>query len=344
MSAKLGFALFALVVYAGALPAQPAPRPADDKALVTKVYDIKPLLGERGKASGVADADAVIKVIFEAIPQLRDLKPGGDGPRIILRDGGKLEVRAPARVQGEVADLLEAIKRLQDVAVDVKADVYELDAAAYEKLLKPWMKSVNGGHTSPLLGFDSPNGERLTDKVTRVFPGGENKVVRVFPDGEEKPRLADLARLLKGARLVQTSSGRFVNGVEATVSARQSVVTFHNQVVNNKPMDAPQFVKEGFTLVAVPVVSADRRFVRFKLTEQSTALTGMRKRELGEVGGQKIVMQTLDTEDLGATASAVVADGGTMLFRLAYAPKGKVWVVVLRPTIFIQAEENELKK
>ena len=35
---------------------------------------------------------------------------------------------------------------------------------------------------------------------------------------------------------------------------------------------------------------------------------------------------------------------GTVLFRLAYAPKDKVWVVARKPMIFIQAEEDELKK
>ncbi len=49
-------------------------------------------------------------------------------------------------------------------------------------------------------------------------------------------------------------------------------------------------------------------------------------------------------EDVGGTGSTTVDDGGTVLFKLAYAPKDKVWVVVLHPTIFIQAEEDLLKK
>ena len=57
-----------------------------------------------------------------------------------------------------------------------------------------------------------------------------------------------------------------------------------------------------------------------------------------------VVAQSPEVEDLGATGSALVADGGTLLFRLGYAPKDKVWVVVLKPTIFIQAEEDLLKK
>jgi hypothetical protein len=101
--------------------------------------------------------------------------------------------------------------------------------------------------------------------------------------------------------------------------------------------------KDGFALNARSVVSADRRFVRFKLTEQSTAVTGIKKREFEGPAGQKLVLQSAETEDLGASGSATVADGGTAIFRLAYAPKDKVWVVVIRPTIFIQAEEDELK-
>lgn len=111
MTARLCSALFAIAVLTGVLAAQPAPKPPDDKRLVTKVYDIKPLLGERGKASGIADADAIIKTIIDAIPQLHDLKPGTDGPQLIERDGVKLEVRASRKVQEEIDDLLFALGR-----------------------------------------------------------------------------------------------------------------------------------------------------------------------------------------------------------------------------------------
>ena len=141
--------------------------------------------------------------------------------------------------------------------------------------------------------------------------------------------------MLKAGRVVQTSSGRFVNGAEATLTARQSVLTFPNNA---------GFVRDGFKLIGLPVVSADRRFVRLKLSEQSKQIVGVRKREIGDIGGKPIVTQSPEVEDLGATGSAVVADGGTMIFKLAYAPKDKVWVVVLKPTIFIQAEEDERKK
>lgn len=294
-------ALLALGLFAVALHAQPPKK--DDAKPVTKVYDTAHLTGATGKASGVANTDAVLKLLIESLP-------GGMRTEFVERDGGKLEVRATAKDHEDIKDLLDALARLQDLAIDIKADVYEFDAAGFEKLLK-------------------------------ALPKGTAKAPVLFAQGDElkenEPLLGAANDVLKTARLVQTSKARFVNGAEATVSARRTVV----RVTSGGEIS---FVKDGFALVAVPVVSADRRFVRFKLTEQSTAVVGTRKRELGEIRGQKIVAETPILEDLGGTGSAVVPDGSSLLFKLAYAPKDKVWVVKLDTTIFIQAEQNELKR
>jgi hypothetical protein len=324
---KLASVALALVFATGFVSAQPGPKKGDEKKLVTKVYSIKHLIGERGKASGVADADAVIKVLLDTFPQLRDLKPDADGPQIVERDGGKLEIRATAATHADVKDLIVALERLQDVAVDIKAEVIELDAAAFEKFQKALPKAGRGKPGSPIL-----------------FATGED-FEEDRPTAEEQKALEAASKILKAGRVVQTSEARFINGAEATVSARMSLITFHEQVVNNNPAGQPQFVKEGFKLIAVPVVSADRRFVRFKLTEQSVVLTRMKKRDVGEVvDKQRLVLQAAETEDMGGTASTVIADGGTATFKLAYAPKDKVWLVVLQPTLFIKAEEEELAR
>jgi hypothetical protein len=325
MAKLLSLALAALL--AGVATAQPDK--LDDKKPVTRVYDVKGLVGGPGKGPGaVADADALVKVIFEAIPQLRDAKPGADGPQIVERDGGKLEVRTTAARHAELKDLFEALDRLNDLAIDVTVDVYEFDAAGYEKLLKA-LPAVGRGRGPVLFA----TGKEVERKEGADF----------------KKALADANKVLKGGRAVQTSTGRFANGAESVVSARRTVAAFTTVVgadaVNAKALKGETlFVKEGFGLVAVPVASADRRFVRLKLTEQSTAITGVRTRDLGEIGGEKLVAQSLDTEDLGATGSAEVADGGTLLFKLAYAPKDKVWVAVLKPTIFINGEEEQKKE
>jgi hypothetical protein len=344
-------AMAAVFLVGGLVAAQPAPKKPDPNALVTKVYDLKPILGEKGKANGFADTDAkkllrdlymplgkgkangfadmdaVFKVIFDSLPELRDLNPGADGPQLVERDNGKLEVRAAAKTHEELKDLIEAMTRLVDIAVDVKATVYEFDPATFDKLVKALPKDGRGKPGSPVL-----------------YATGEESEDEALAGGLEKA-LAEVNKILKTGRQVQNSTARFVNGVEATFAARQSVLTFHNHVVNQKPEGPPQFVKEGFKLVGLPVVSVDRRFVRMKLTEQSVVVTRMKKVDVGEVvDKQNLVIQSPELEDLGTSGSAVVADGGTAIFRLAYAPKDKVWVVVLHPSIFIQAEEDELKK
>ncbi len=321
MIAKFLSLTFVFALCSGLATAQPDPKPVADKKLVTKLYNIKHLIGERGKASGLADADAVIKVLLETFPQLRDLKPGTDGPQIVERDGNKLAIRTTEEVHGEIKDLLEALERLQDLAVDVKAEVIELDAVAFAKLQKVLAK----GNVKPPVLFAM--GEEIED---------EKKL-----EAAEKV-MEEANKILKAGLVVQTSSGRFLNGAEATISARQSVLTYTNHLETGF-RETPLFMKEGFTLVAVPVVSADRRFIRFKLTEQSTVVTGMKKKEFEE-NGAKIIAQSPVVEDFGATGSAVVADGSTILFRLAYAPKDKVWVVVVKPTIYIRAEEEELNR
>jgi hypothetical protein len=299
--------------------AQPDPKPAA-QPLVTRVYDLKHVLA--GK-TGAADTDAVIKLIFESVA-VGEVKPGGDGPRVVERDGQKLEVRAAKKVQGEIKDLLDALARLADLAIDIKADVIEFDRATFEKSVKPL--------------FAPPKGR--TDPPAAIGFGDDDE-----GEPKDRPKAEDVTKALKLGRLVQTSSRRYSNGVEAVLSSRQTVVPYTTHP--NEALKVPGsvlYVKDGFNLVGLPVVSADRRFIRFKLTEQSSALVGERKRDFGEIAGQRFVMTSPVVEDFGRTATVEVGDGATAVFRLDYAPKDKVWLVVLRPRIFIQAEQDELKK
>src|SRR5947199_10865943 len=68
--------------FPGLVAAQPDPKP-EAKGLVTRVYDLKPVLAGKTVA---ADTDAVIKLIFESVA-LGDVKPGGGGPQLVERDG-----------------------------------------------------------------------------------------------------------------------------------------------------------------------------------------------------------------------------------------------------------------
>lgn len=314
--------LFAML---GAATAQPpvAPPPRIKWPVVTRVYDLKRALGARPRSLAVTDTNAVIKLILESIP-LGDLKPGTDGPQLIERENNTLEVRAAENVQGEVKDLIAALVRLADLAVDIKADVVELDVAAFEKL-RQVLPRTTGKPDSPIIVF------RQDDEG---------------PTPEEEKAIEGMNKFLKAGKLIQTSTTRFPNGREAVVSARRSTRTYYAyQPVGKRPDRPPQVLKDGFSLLALPKVSTDRRFIRMKLTEQSSVVTRITQQNLGVVAGDKPLVLTSPTvEDFGRAGSGVVADGGMVLFKLDYAPKDKVWVVVLHPTIFIQAEDDELRK
>jgi hypothetical protein len=308
VAAKL-FPVVALVFgFAGTAAAQ-VPPPADPDKLVTRTYDLKPILGARLSGTDLTGPDDIVRLILETL-RVGELKPGTDGPQLIERDGGKLEVRATEKVQGEIKDLLDALGRLADVAVDVKADVVELDRETFEKV-RPLFRPGKGR-------ADPPAAVALPPAVTDT--------------------------VIKRGKVIQSSSVRYANGAEAVVSARLSVLTYSTHLAALKPADPPLFVKEGFRLLGLPVVSADRRSVRLKLTEQSAQVIGVREREVGEVGGKPIVARSPRVEELGKSGTVEADDGGAVLFRLDYAPRDKVWVVVLRPTVVIRAEEDERKR
>jgi hypothetical protein len=212
------------------------------------------------------------------------------------------------------------------LAIDIESLVIELDPANYEKLIKALPKSEKRKPKTPIF-FGDTDGDEV-DAFDRV---------KTFEAAN---------KLLKSGKLIQNSKARFANGIEKTLASRQDVWTYHpNQNEAKKPRGPLLYVKDGFVLREFPLVTPDRRFVRFKLMEQSTIVHGMKVREIRGFGNAFMEGRvTPDISDLGTTGSALVPDGGALIFRLEYAPKDKVWVVVVKPTIFIQAEEDALKE
>ena len=139
---------------------------------------------------------------------------------------------------------------------------------------------------------------------------------------------------------MQTVTCRLANGAEGALSVRLSLMTVRTDAAGTRP-----YIKEGFKFTGRPTASADRRTLRLKLTEQSVAVIRANEAEGGGAEKQPdLGAQPAEVKYLGATSSTVVADGGTVIFRLAYAPKDKVWVVAIRPTIVVAAEEEMLQK
>ena len=163
------------------------------------------------------------------------------------------------------------------------------------------------------------------------FGTGANEIT----PGAEKPLpLAEADKIVKFGKIIQTSEGRFANGTESTVSARQTVFTYHPQPAAPANLD-----KAGYRLIALFAISGDHHSLRARLMEQSAELMGMKKRDFG--GFTAI---SPDMAEYGRLATVEVEDGGAILFKLNYAPKDKVWLVMLRPKIYFPADEKPKKK
>lgn len=293
--------MLAVLVCAAPLVANDPVPVAKKQELVTRTYDLKPILNAQSRPPGLTDLDGVIRLILETV-DIGELKSGG--PSIVERENGQLEIRARLEVHGEIADLLEALQRLGNVAVDVRINLVELEAPAAEKLSIPAL-----GVRRTAWGLPVPTPQSLIDSIA------------------------------ENGKTLQSSKSRCGNGVDCVVSARRSLVRFPASPGLNAIV-----VKEGYRLTVQPIVSADRRSVRLKLAEQATAITGIKQMELGEFNGKPLVATTPAVEEFGRTATVEIADGAELLFRLSYAPAGKVWVVALRTTIFVAEEERDLQK
>src|SRR5437667_19544 len=71
--------------------------------LVTKTYDLKPILNARSRPADLTDTDAVIRLILQTV-RVGELKPGG--AYLVERENGLLEVRTTEPAHGEIKDLL----------------------------------------------------------------------------------------------------------------------------------------------------------------------------------------------------------------------------------------------
>jgi hypothetical protein len=92
----------------------------------------------------------------------------------------------------------------------------------------------------------------------------------------------------------------------------------------------------GFTFAVEAAVSADRRFLRLNLTRQTSRLVD---------GGLPLELPKLRKTSAAATVQA--EDGQAILLPLDYRPPDlpldRVWVLLARPAIFIQEEEDQLQ-
>jgi hypothetical protein len=287
-------------------------------AQTRRTYDVLDLIHRPGGKTGFDTVEEVVALVVQYTGPKRWSATHKGGNTLDVVNGTRLEVRATLRQHAEIADVIAALRRLLDVAVDVRGELRAVQRKFFDKELARRLGPVPGAGVGRAL----PLGDKL------------EKAVR------------------KHSTLVKSGEVRIANGRAATFFSLRKAFSY--LAVPPKVAKAPEDVyRVGFTglsMKARAVVSADRRYVTLQITQTTTDLLAIRKQPLGT--GARGKQGTVEVPHLDETTSAkavTVGDGGDVLVPVharhsRARGKGKVLVVVVRPTIYIKEEEEERKR
>jgi hypothetical protein len=327
-----------LCVLAGRLAtADAAAGKPQDTALRQVVYPVADLvvpidMGDEGKAGilvkGQPLHERLMQLISSTVAPASWKEHGGRGTLQFMPLGMALVITQTPEVHGEVADLLKALRRVQDIEVAVELRVVTLSPAmAAEFRAKA--------------GFDE-NGES----------GAKRQATAFFTDKELYPWL----RLMQGdaATNIMMSPKITVFDGQAgklMVSTTEQYVTEYKVVREGKQAAVvPQVEKVplGMTCTLQPTISADRRFVRMKLDFQHTSLQGpvqvMRvSAKVTDADGENTefigVVQQPEVHKLVVKQACTIPDGRTMVIAvgdLSVEERSEIAPPVLRDVPFLR--------
>jgi hypothetical protein len=213
-----------------------APHFAAAEQRLTTTYDVSDLLRRDGK-SGVESSDDIVKFIVGNVRPTAWLAAPDGGNRITEVNGRDLVITATKADHAEIKELLEAMRRLHDVAVDLKASVLSVEAKAFAKEIKPHL----------------------------------GKPVVVEDDEVDSAReTALLAAVKKHGRREQSNTVRLANGGAGLfASLRKASAYATGEIADGQPVWGAEFT--GFSYRGTATVTADRRFVKMVLTETVSA-------------------------------------------------------------------------
>jgi hypothetical protein len=311
-----------VIAAAGAVAGQAQP------ALVTRTYHVQDLVGPSawvldrpvarplGETESSSPAERLVREIISAVAP-DSWGTTAASPTIQVENGTKLVIRATDDRHKQVADFLGALRRLADVAVVMNARLHEVDRAFYVE------------QVVPLLG----NPRQPAPRRLVVYPNDE------------------LLEKLKQQKLVLLGRDtKIPSGQQATFLSWQQAVRYVAQPADPEIGQKKVYrtALEGVTFLARPRVTADRRFIYLKLTQQVVQLAKGAKIKVDEGTRFEELVALPDNESATAT-TVLVPDGGALLVPVDYRPpaaKGqeRVWLLVLRPQIWIEEEERQIRQ
>ena len=263
--------------------------PAAEGPLVTKTYDVRdlvetasvwrPVVGGPGWPAPVAGLDrlepteALARVILTTVSPKTWRGPGGGAATLREVNGTKLEIRAADKQHEEVANLLDALRRLADVAVIVTGELYEVDRAFLDK----HVKAVRGRRVATPVAEDvakqlRKDGMRLKSGRVKILPG---QVARFFslhsalayPTREGKAPGTAFTGVSFRARVAVTPDRRFVR---LALTQRSTELLGHKDGEGGKVPD----LAEESTTETIKVDDGDYLLLAARLAPEKAAAAG----------------------------------------------------------------------
>src|SRR5262249_46288987 len=188
--------------------------------------------------------DKLIRLLTSTVAPDTWSEAGGPGTVQYYPLGLALVINQTQEVQEQIAELLRALRRLQDVEVAVEARVLRLSESFWE---------------------------RLPADLGLKFTEGDGKAApTAFLSNAQLARFLEAAQQDQRTSVMQAPKLTMFNGQSATINATQqqhyvtglSLSWDGAQIVATPKNEA---IDTGFKMEVQPVVSADRRFVQLKL-------------------------------------------------------------------------------
>jgi general secretion pathway protein D len=260
----------------------------------------------------------LIELITATVAPKSWMEHGGKGTVQYVPLGMALVVNQAPAVQEQVADLLRALRRLQDVEVSVEVRIVEVS---------PWLadrfrakagfaptKSANGESFVASTTFNEALGLKTASKIEI---GGSAQDTAIFTEKELYPWLV-LLQSDGATNLMQAPKITMANGQRACLadSTRQSFVTEYKDAHDKDKLTVvPQTedVDVGLKATFLPTVSADRRSVRLAVDFRRTDLVAIKVGMDKEFRG---IVQIPQVDTLTCKQSCVIPDGHTMAVSL----------------------------
>lgn len=288
-------------------------------------YDVRQLLYKPGSAR--AGFDSIEQVVREVMANVGPGTWNKNGHEIAEKNGTHLIVRTTDRRQDEIATLLKTLMARTDLAVDVSGVIYELDRKQYESELIPQLDKL------PIQ--KQPAFAELKAEQRKPSPGRPVEV------SDEWVKLVE-----KHGQKVTSGNPRIAAGRTGTVISHRKAVEFLGTPGKHKPGEAYDVEFVGTSITATVQVPQERRWVSVSFVETHRVLLEVAKgrRTDGVLGRVSLVESPRVSEVVTKADVREVPDGAAVLLPVSGGGKDKVRVLIVRPVIFIQAEEDAIKK